>query len=92
MAADTQQEKDDDIENDDDEDSAVKSGDVVDVSDSSPARERKPTTLSDKEDKLVELVLNLSRNSPTKQYDLLPRLDKTFFKVFMDILRKAPHT
>ncbi|CAL9216343.1 unnamed protein product [Arabidopsis halleri] len=92
MAADTQQERDDDIENDDDEDSAVKSGDVVDVSDSSPARERKPTTLSDKEAKLVELVLNLPRNSPTKQYDLLPRLDKTFFKVFMDILRKAPHT
>ncbi|CAH8267582.1 unnamed protein product [Arabidopsis lyrata] len=92
MAADTQQDKDVDIENDDDEDSAVKSGDVVDVSDSSPARERKPTTLSDKEAKLVELVLNLPRNSPTKQYDLLPRLDKTFFKVFMDILRKAPHT
>ncbi|KAG7536989.1 Ulp1 protease family C-terminal catalytic domain [Arabidopsis suecica] len=89
IAAATEQEKDDDIENhDDDEDSAVETGDVVDVSDSSPARERKPTSLSDNEAKLVALVSNIPQNSPTKQHDLLPRLNKSLFKVFMDTLRK----
>ncbi|CAE5974561.1 unnamed protein product [Arabidopsis arenosa] len=92
IAAATEQEKDDDIENDDDEDSAVETGDVVDVSDSSPARERKPTSLSDNEAKLVALVSNIPQNSPTKQHDLLPRLNKSLFKVFMDTLRKSPHT
>jgi len=61
----------------------------VDVSDSSPAREREKPTLSEAE---VFLVAELLSKSKTGSYELLPSMSKSEFALFRNTLSAAPNT
>lgn len=62
--------------------------DILDVSDSSPAKSRQRATLSEPE---ANLVATFSQRDPSAQQHLLPHLDRAFFRVFIDTLTAAPN-
>lgn len=62
---------------------------LVEVSDSSPARQRSVSILSPQESTLVAAFLQMPQVTPSDPHDLLPHLDKAFFNQFKTTLQKA---
>lgn len=61
----------------------------VEVSDSSPARQRQVAILSPQESTLVAACLQMPQVTPSDPHDLLPHLDKAFFSQFKTTLQAA---
>lgn len=71
--------------------SDIPPAEILDVSDSSPAKSRQQATLSGPEAKLVLAFSQMPLRPQSDQHQLLPHLDRPFFNVFIDTLTAAPN-